>query len=697
VEHRHIDHSPDAPHRDHIGAQVQQAKLQDDEHAHSSHHHASMVAEYRRRFWISVVLTVPILLLSPAAGHGLAMIGALALPGASFLLLALSSAVYFYGGWPFLTGLAAELKQRQPGMMSLISLAISVAYFYSAAVVLGLHGNVLFWELATLIDIMLLGHWIEMKSVMGASSALQALVELLPATAHRLAADGSQQDVAVSDIRPGDRVLVKPGERVPCDGVIVEGRTSLDESMLTGESRPVARQPGDQVIGGAVNGEGAITVRIEKTGRDTYLSQVIDMVSRAQASRSRTQDLANRAALWLTFVAIGAGALTLAVWLSTDRGFAFAIERMVTVMVIACPHALGLAVPLVVAVSTTLAARNGLLIRDRAAFERGRELQAVVFDKTGTLTRGRFGVTDVVPLADANEREVLRLAAALESQSEHPIARGIVRRAEELSLPVERVTDFRNITGQGALARIRDDEIAVVGPGYLDQQGIDVDRLRLADLTAQSKTLVYVLRRGRPLGAIALADVVRPESRAAIAKLKAMGVKCMMLTGDSRAVAKSVAAELGLDDYFAEVLPAGKADKIREVKSRGLTVAMVGDGVNDAPALVESDLGIAVGAGTNVAIESADVVLVRSDPHDVPAILELSRATYRKMVQNLWWATGYNAVAIPLAAGLTAGLGFFLSPAMGAVFMAASTVIVAINAKLLERAGPRPRTPVGRR
>jgi Cu2+-exporting ATPase len=554
---------------------------------------------------------------------------------------------------------------------------------------------VLFWELATLIDIMLLGHWIEMKSVMGASGALKALVELLPATAHRLAADGSPQDVAVSDLKPGDRVLVKPGERVPSDGLIVEGRTSLDESMLTGESRPVARGPGEQVIGGSVNGEGAITVQITKTGKDTYLSQVIDMVSQAQASRSRTQDLANRAALWLTFIALGSGLVTLTVWLSSDRGFAFAIERMVTVMVIACPHALGLAVPLVVAVSTTLAARNGLLIRDRAAFERGRELQAVVFDKTGTLTEGRFGVTDVVPLADSNEHEVLRLAAALESQSEHPIARGIVQKAKELSLPIERVTDFRNITGQGAVARMGEQEIAVVGPGYLNQHGIRVDQGRLSALVAQSKTLVYLLRNGQPLGAIALADVVRPESRAAVARLKAMGIQCMMLTGDNRAVAKSVADELGLDDYFAEVLPAGKADKIREVRSRGLTVAMVGDGVNDAPALVESDLGIAVGAGTNVAIESADVVLVRSNPLDVAAILDLSRATYRKMVQNLWWATGYNAVAIPLAAGLTAGLGFFLSPAVGAVFMAASTVIVAVNAKLLDWGGSR-RT-VGRR
>ena len=473
-----------------------------------------MVADFRRRFWIALILTVPILLLSPAGGHGLGLIGAVTFPGSHPLLLALSSAVYFYGGWPFLTGLFNELRQRQPGMMTLISLAISVAYFYSAAVVLGLSGTVLFWELATLIDIMLLGHWIEMKSVMGASGALKALVELLPATAHRLAADGTQEEVAVSNLQPGDRVLVRPGERVPTDGRISEGTTSLDESMLTGESKPVTRGPGETAIGGSVNGEGAITVQVAKTGKDTYLSQVIEMVSRAQASRSRTQDLANRAALWLTFIAIGAGLFTLAVWLLSDRGFAFAIERMVTVMVIACPHALGLAVPLVVAVSTTLAARSGLLIRDRAAFERGRELGAVVFDKTGTLTEGRFGVTDVVPLADADDREVLQLAAALESQSEHPIARGIVQRAKELSLPIERVTEFRNVTGQGALARIGEDEIAVVGPGYLAKKGVHIDNQALRQLTSQSKTVVFLLRNSQPLGAIALADIVRPESRA---------------------------------------------------------------------------------------------------------------------------------------------------------------------------------------
>ena len=657
-------------------------------HAAKGHDHAGMIGDFRRRFWICLILTLPILWLSPMVRHA-AGLPESAFASSDLVLLALSSAVYFYGGWPFLKGLASELAQRLPGMMTLISVAISAAYFYSAAVALGLKGSMFFWELATLIDIMLLGHWIEMKSVMGASGALKALAELLPATAHRLRADGSTEDVPVSSVQPGERVLVKPGEKVPTDGLIVDGRSSIDESMLTGESKPVPRKAGDEAIGGSINGEGAITLEIRKIGAQTYLSQVIAMVEKAQASRSRSQDLANRAASWLTMIALGVGGLTLAGWLALGQSFAFSIERMVTVMVIACPHALGLAVPLVVAVSTTLAARSGLLIRDRAAFERARNLQAVVFDKTGTLTEGRFGVTDIVAFSGTQERELLRLAAGLESQSEHPIARGIVARAKELGIGLGLVSDFRNLTGQGAIAKVDGVEVAVVGPGYLAQARRTVDDAGVAGLIAQSKTVVYVLRGAELLGAIALADIVRPESRQAVARLKAMGVGCMMLTGDSRAVAKAVAEELGLDDYFAEVLPGDKANKIREVRSRGLTVAMVGDGVNDAPALVESDLGIAVGAGTNVAIESADVVLVRSNPLDVVDILGLSGATYRKMVQNLIWATGYNAIAIPLAAGVAAGAGFIMSPAMGAVLMSASTVIVAVNAQLLTRAAPR--------
>jgi Cu2+-exporting ATPase len=654
-------------------------------HAAAGHDHAAMIGDFRRRFWISLVLTAPILWLSPMVRHLVGLREA-PFPGSEYLLLVLSSAVFFYGGWPFLAGLASELRKRQPGMMTLISVAIGAAYFYSSAVVLGLPGTMFFWELATLVDIMLLGHWIEMKSVMGASSALKALVELLPAQAHRLKSDGSIEDVSASEIRPGDRVLVKPGEKVPTDGVIMEGRTSINESMLTGESKPVARRPGDEAIGGSINGEGAITLEIRKTGSDTYLSQVIAMVEKAQASRSRSQDLANRAASWLTYIALGVGLATLFAWLFLGESFAFAMERMVTVMVIACPHALGLAVPLVVAVSASMAAKSGLLIRDRAAFERARNLKAVVFDKTGTLTEGRFGVTDMVAFSGSDEKEILLLAATLESQSEHPIAKGVVAKAEELGIRLGQVTDFRNITGQGAVAKVDGAELAVVSPGYLEQAGIRVNEPRIAVLATQSKTVVYVLRENRPIGAIALADIVRPESRQAVARLKAMGIQCMMLTGDNRAVAKAVADELGLDDYFAEVLPGQKADKIREIHSRGLTVAMGGDGVNGRAALVEADLGVAVGAGTNVAIESADVVLVRSNPQDVADILWLSRATYRKMVQNLLWATGYNAIAIPLAAGVTANIGFLMSPALGAVFMSASTVIVAINAQLLARA-----------
>jgi Cu2+-exporting ATPase len=571
-------------------------------------------------------------------------------------------------------------------MMTLIALAISVAYFYSSAVVFGLAGEPFFWELATLIDVMLLGHWIEMRSVMGASRALESLVRLLPATALRLLPDGGTEEVPVSALVSGDRVLVRPGDKVPIDGVIVKGRSHLNEAMLTGESRPVERGEGEETIGGAINGEGALTLEVHKTGDQTYLAQVIALVRQAQESRSRTQDVANRAAQWLTWIALSVGGVTLFAWLALGAEVPFAIERMVTVMVIACPHALGLAVPLVVAVSTSLTAQNGLLIRDRAAFERARGLNAVIFDKTGTLTEGRFGVSDVVPLGALQQDEILAFAAALESQSEHPIAAGIVRAAQERRLERKLVSDFRNITGEGAEAIVEGRQIRVVSPGHLRRMDMEVDSAEVRRLAEQGKTVVFVLVDGTLVGAIALADIVRPQSRAAINGLKALGIRCLMLTGDAEAVARSVAQELGLDDYFAEVLPHEKSQKVREVKAGGLTVAMVGDGVNDAPALVESDLGIAIGAGTDVAIESADVVLVRSDPRDVFAILALSRATYAKMVQNLLWATGYNAVAIPLAAGVGYPWGVVLTPALGAALMSLSTVIVAINAKLLERA-----------
>ncbi|PZQ85486.1 MAG: cadmium-translocating P-type ATPase [Ancylobacter novellus] len=655
------------------------------EHAgHGGHDHGAMVADFRRRFWVTLALTPPVLLLSPMIQHWLGLAETLAFPGDGLVLFSLSTVVYIYGGWPFLTGFTSELRKAQPGMMTLIALAISAAYFFSAATTFGLSGEPFYWELVTLVAIMLLGHWVEMRSVMGASRALEELVRLLPDSATKIGADGSMQEVPISALQPGDRVLVRPGTKVPVDGKIIEGSSGFNEAMLTGESRPVSKTVGATAIGGAINGANAVTIEVTATGDATYLAQVIDLVKKAQATRSRTQDIANRAASWLTYIALAVGFGTLFVWwLVLGAPFEFAIERMVTVMVVACPHALGLAVPLVVAVSTSLSAGNGLLIRDRAAFERARNLNAVVFDKTGTLTEGRFGVSDIVLLAVGDENEELALAAAAESQSEHPIAHGIVAKARDRSLTVPKANEVSNITGEGIVAKVDDADIRIVSPGHLARQGKAIGHERLKQLEAQGKTVVVLVRDGEPRALFALADIVRPESKEAIAELKALGINSVMLTGDANGVAQAVSDELGIAEYFAEVLPDQKSEKIKELQARGLQVAMVGDGVNDAPALVVADLGIAIGAGTDVAVESADVVLVRSDPRDVAAILGLSRATYRKMVQNLIWATGYNAIAIPMAAGITFGTGFLMTPAVAAVFMSASTVIVAINAQFL--------------
>ncbi|MFW6163519.1 MAG: copper-translocating P-type ATPase [Planctomycetota bacterium] len=661
-----------------------------DGHGHHDHaeHHAHMAADFKRRFWISLILTLPVLALAPLIQGALGLAETLAFPGDRVVQFVFATVIFSYGGWPFLKGAVGELRGKQPGMMTLIGLAVLVAYGYSSLVVFGLPGKVFFWELATLIDVMLLGHWIEMRSVMGASSALEELVSLLPSEAHRLHEDGSTEEVPVTDLSKGDRVLVKPGERVPTDGVLVEGRTTVNESMVTGESTPVEKGEDDEVIGGTVNGESAITVEVRKTGEETYLSQVVEMVREAQQSRSRTQDVADRAALWLTLIALAAGTVTLIAWLAAHREFVYALERTVTVMVITCPHALGLAIPLVVAVSTALAARTGLLIRDRSAFERARNLDAIVFDKTGTLTRGEFGVRDVLALADADEDEVLRLAASVESHSEHPIARGIVAAADERDIDYPAPSDFQAIPGKGAQAQVDGRIVRAVSRGYLTEQDIQVDEDQVSPLAEGGKTVVYILVDHEPLGAIALADVVRPESRQALDTLRGMDIQPMMLTGDSEAVAQAVAQELGIEEYFAEVLPDQKADKIQEVRDRGLRVAMTGDGVNDAPALVQADLGIAIGAGTDVAVESADIVLVRSDPRDAAAIVRLARETHRKMVQNLWWAAGYNIVAIPLAAGALAWAGIILPPAIGAIIMSVSTVVVALNARLLGRFQP---------
>lgn len=643
-----------------------------------------MVTDFRRRFWITLLLTPPVLLLSPMIQHALGISDELTFPGDRYVLFLLSSVVYVYGGWPFLIGFASELRKAQPGMMTLIAMAISAAYFFSAAVTLGFPGEEFYWELVTLIAIMLLGHWVEMRSVIGASRALEELVRLLPDSATRIDDNGSTQEVPVVTLKPGDRVVVRPGGKVPVDGEILEGSSGFNEAMLTGESRPVTKGIGAKTIGGAINGANAVTIRVTATGDATYLSQVIDLVKKAQATRSRTQDVANRAAAWLTYIALLVGFGTLAAWwLVLGAPLEFAIERMVTVMVVACPHALGLAVPLVVAVSTSLSASNGLLIRDRAAFERARNLDAVVFDKTGTLTEGRFGVSAIVLLSTGDEDEEIAIAAAAESQSEHPIARGIVAEAKDRGLAIPKAIGLSNLTGEGIVASVNGEDVRIVSPGHLARQGKPVTHEKLGQLEADGKTVVVLVRNGEARALFALADILRPESREAIAELTRLGIRSVMLTGDARGVAESVSRELGITEFFAEVLPDQKSDKIKELQARGLSVAMVGDGVNDAPALVQADLGVAIGAGTDVAVESADVVLVRSDPRDVGAILGLSRATYRKMVQNLIWATGYNTVAIPLAAGITLGTGFVMTPAIAAVFMSASTIIVAINAQLL--------------
>ena len=657
---------------------------------HGSHHdhHAMMVEDFRRRFWVCLGLTAPVLALSPML-QGWAGVD-WRFPGDAWLLTALGTAVYVYGGKPFLVGALQELKARRPGMMTLVALAITVAFVYSLAVVLGLEGNLFFWETATLIDLMLVGHWVEMRSVMGASRALEELARLMPDEAHRITASGATEAVPTSALRPGDRVLVKASEKVPADGVVVGGASSVNEAALTGESVPVEKAEGAGVIAGSVNGSGALTVEVTKTGADAYLNPVVALVREAQASKSETQDLANRAAFYLTLAAIGAGVLTFVGWLLlTGEPLAFAIERAVTVMVIACPHALGLAIPLVVAVSTSVSARNGLLVRDRAAFERARDLDTLVFDKTGTLTEGRFGVTGLLPAEGVAEDELLATAAAVERGSEHPIAAGVVRLAEGRGLSVPDAVGFEAVTGKGVRATVGGAEAAVWSPAALAGSGVGAPealRARAAALGRGGQTVVWVVRDGALLGALALADVVRPESREAIERAHALGLTTVMLTGDKREVAEHVAAELGIDRVVAEVLPDEKGAVVRGLQAEGRVVAMTGDGVNDAPALATADVGLAVGAGTDVAVETADVVLVDSDPRAAVRVIALARATYRKMVQNLWWAAGYNVVAIPLAAGVLAPWGIVLSPAVGAVLMSLSTVVVAVNARRLQAA-----------
>jgi Cu2+-exporting ATPase len=647
-------------------------------------HHAHHLQMFKRKFWFSLALTIPILLLSETIQTWLGLTW-LTVPYQPEILLILSAVIYVYGGLPFLQGMVEEVKNRQPGMMTLIGTAISVAFFYSAATVVFITGMDFFWELATLIDVMLLGHWIEAKSVLGASRALEELVRIMPTTAH-LVKDGEVTEVSVSQLKTGDLVLVRPGEKIPSDGVVEEGESSVNEALLTGESKPVHKEKEGKVIGGAINGEGVLRICIEKTGEETYLAQVIKLVRTAQESKSRTQDLANRAAALLFYAALGAGIVTFVVW-SIVATTEVALTRTVTVLVIACPHALGLAIPLVVALSTSITAKSGILIRDRKAFEMMKDVDAVVFDKTGTLTEGKFGVSDVV--AFIPEEKLLALTASVELNSEHIIAKAIADYANEKGVKIPDAKEFKALPGKGAYGKVGGKEVHVGSPGLLEEMKIEVNDEKIKALQEQGKTVVFTVVDGKLSGAFALADKVRKDSKEAVAKLKALGLKVYMLTGDSEEVAKWVAKELSIDEYFAQVLPAQKAEKIKALKSAGHKVAMVGDGINDAPALVTADVGVAIGAGTDVAIESADIILVKNDPRDVPKVMDLSQKTYAKMAQNLWWAAGYNIVAIPLAAGVLYNFGILLPPAVGALVMSLSTVIVAFNSQTLRKYEPK--------
>jgi Cu2+-exporting ATPase len=676
--------------------------MRDGEHHHHhqhdrSRHHAGdaghdrhaghSVAMFRDRFWLALLLALPTVYWSDMIQHWFGY-RAPVFPGSAWIPAVFGSIVYVYGGSVFLRSAIGELRQGLPGMMTLIALAISVAFGYSLAVSLGMPGEDLWWELATLVTIMLLGHWIEMRSISQAQGALRELARLLPDRALRLRPDGGTDEILVSELVEGDRVLVRPGASIPADGVVREGDSSVDESMLTGESRPAPKSPSDRVIAGTVNLQGALRVEVARTGEETALAGIMRLVAQAQSSRSRAQMLADRAARLLTGVAIVAAGITLVAWSLVGAEWGYTIERVVTVLVIACPHALGLAVPLVVAISTTLGARHGLLVRDRRGLEEARLLDMVVFDKTGTLTLGAHRVVDSATAGDLDARDALRLAAAAERDSEHPVARALLASAADAGIDLPVASAFRAEAGRGVRAQVDGRRIEVGGPALLRAAGADLPE-SLAQAAARAaedgRSAVFLLVDGTPQAVFAIADAVRPESRAAVAALREAGMEVAMLTGDSRAVAAAVARELGIETVLAEVLPEDKAATIARLQGEGRRVAMVGDGVNDAPALVQADVGIAIGAGTDVAVEAGDVVLVRSDPRDVAGVVALSRATYRKMLQNLWWAAGYNILAIPLAAGALAAWGLVLAPAVGAVLMSASTVVVAINAQLLRR------------
>ncbi|ABN69697.1 copper-translocating P-type ATPase [Staphylothermus marinus F1] len=650
--------------------------------SHKHHDHATMIADYWRRFIISTVLTVPIILLSPSLQGFIGF--SIDFPGRLFILWFISSIVYIYGGKPFLIGLFNEIRNRLPGMMTLIGVAISVAYAYSTLVTFIIPGKTFFWEIATLIDVMLLGHWIEMKSILGASKAVENLVKAMPSTAHLVRPDGSVVEVHVSHVRVGDRVLVRPGEKIPVDGVVVDGSSSVDESLVTGESKPVYKTVGSKVIAGTVNLDGSLIVEARAVGKNTYLSQVVKLIQTIQASRSRLQDIADRVAKWLTIIALSIGSVTFVVWLLYIGDSVFALERAVTVMVITCPHALGLAIPLVIARSTALTASKGILVRNRSVFERTYKVNTVVMDKTGTLTKGKPVVVEIVPIKKGyDEKKVLQLAASLEKHSSHPLAEAIVKHGEKLGVQLLRVENFKNIPGVGVEGVIDNERIVIASPRYVEEEIKEIP-VEAEKYVKEGYTIIFVIVNNEIVGTIILDDEIREESREAVRELKNRGIKVVMLTGDARNVAVRVAKELGINEYYAEVLPHQKAEIIHKLREEGRVVAMVGDGVNDAPALIEADVGIAIGAGTDIAIESADIILVKNDPRDVVQVIDLSKKTYKKIKQNLLWAVGYNVFAIPAAAGVLYFIGFLLPPAIGALLMSASTVIVAVNASTLK-------------
>ena len=709
MEHEHpmqdmtgMEHDPSkmsAGHDTHAGHEMKMKEMDMGGHAdqnmpmdHGGHEdhgahvdHSGHEQMFRRKFWVSLILSLPVLLFSQGF-QSLLGFSMPVFPGSPWIAPVFAVIVFIYGGLPFIKMAIPELRTRQPGMMTLISLAIIVAFVYSVATLFLANQMDFFWELATLIDIMLLGHWIEMRSIRQASGALNALAKLMPDTAERIGANGQTAKVAVTDLKSGDLLLVRPGASVPADGQVEDGESAVDESMITGESKPVHKHPVEKVVGGSINGDGSLRVRVTATGDQTALAGIMRLVQQAQMSKSRTQLLADRAAGWLFYIALGAAGITAIAW-TIGVGFNVqVIERVATVLVIACPHALGLAIPLVVAITTAMGANNGILVRDRLALERAREINTIIFDKTGTLTEGRFGVVGIETIEGIQPDDALALTAAVEGDSEHTIAQGIRRSVQQKGLKIPKVQDFEAIKGRGIRAKTNGHDVYVGGPRLLEMLNITLpETLSTFDQASSAKgqSVVHLVQDGKPLASLALADVIRPESREAIQRLHEMGVQVAMLTGDSQAVAKAVANELGIDTYFAEVLPENKDQKVIELQKQGRRVAMVGDGVNDAPALSRADVGIAIGSGTDVAVESAGIILVKSNPLDVVKVIELSRASYRKMRQNLIWAAGYNVVAIPLAAGVLAPWGILLSPAVGAILMSLSTVIVAINAQLL--------------